>query len=259
MITVIIPTYKSPAALDLCLQSAINGQAYANQILVVVDGYIDLNMDVLKKYAGKIDILDLETNQGLCRATNMGVYNAKFDNILIINDDNVLPLNYDVKLLEAQKNNPHSCITPNQIEPYDSMFNQFVIADLGRKPETFDLEKFYQFEKETSSDKITNEGSTLPIFMKKIDYLRVGGWDENYELGVVSDWDFFLKCELSGMKMIRTYNVHVYHFVSLSTNETEEKKRKRSECERNGQLYAKYKWGSYIYHDPITNSKRLKL
>ena len=44
MISVIIPTYKSPEMLDLCLRSAIEGQTQKNQIVVVVDGYYDLNL-----------------------------------------------------------------------------------------------------------------------------------------------------------------------------------------------------------------------
>ena len=48
-ISVIIPTYKSPKLLDLCLQSAIEGQILNNQIIVVVDGFYDLNKDVLEK------------------------------------------------------------------------------------------------------------------------------------------------------------------------------------------------------------------
>jgi glycosyltransferase involved in cell wall biosynthesis len=36
MISVVIPTYKEPEALDLCLKSAIEGQKNQNQIIVVV-------------------------------------------------------------------------------------------------------------------------------------------------------------------------------------------------------------------------------
>ena len=43
----------------------------------------------------------------------------------------------------------------------------------------------------------TQSGSTLPIFMNKYDYIRLGGWDENYEAGMVADWDFFLKCAIA--------------------------------------------------------------
>jgi GT2 family glycosyltransferase len=246
-ISVIIPTYKSPDALDICLQSAIEGQQQKNQIIVVVDGFYDLNKEVLEKYKDSIDVLNLEENVGLCRGTNLGVYNAKYERILIVNDDNVFPqhwdkiLNYDFK--------PNSVISPNQVEPTPSIFPQFVIENLGRDVKTFDLDKFWQFDYHVASgDKVDETGSTLPIFMSKIDYLRVGGWDENYDNGMVADCDFFLKCKLSGMKMLRTYNAHFYHFASVSVNGD-----KRRQAELIGHEYFKYKWGNYMKRDINNN------
>lgn len=251
MISVIIPTYKSPEMLDLCLRSCIEGQVNENQIIVVVDGFYDINKEVLEKYAKSIDILNLEENVGLCRGTNLGVYNAKYERILIVNDDNVFPQHWD-KILNYDFQ-PNAVISPNQIEPTPSMFSQFTIEDLGRDAKTFDLEKFWQFDYHVASgDKVDETGSTLPIFMCKVDYLRVGGWDENYDSGMVADWDFFLKCQLSGLKMLRTYNSHFYHFASVSVNGE-----KRQQAERNGHEYAKYKWGSYIKHNPSNNLKFL--
>jgi glycosyltransferase involved in cell wall biosynthesis len=249
MISVIIPTYKSPDMLDLCLKSAINGQQNKNQIIVVVDGFYDLNKEVLERWKDSIDILTLESNQGLCRGTNLGVYNAKYDKILIVNDDNVFPRFWDTTLENDWE--PGCVISPNQVEPAPSMFMQFVIEDLGRDTDTFDLEKFWLFDYHyASGDKREECGSTLPIFMSKIDYLRVGGWDEMYENGMVADWDFFLKCQLSGLKMMRTWNCHFYHFASVSVNGE-----MRRQSEISGHNYAKYKWGSYIKHDPNTNLK----
>jgi cellulose synthase/poly-beta-1,6-N-acetylglucosamine synthase-like glycosyltransferase len=60
MISVIIPTYKSPEMLDLCLRSAIEGQQNKNQIIVVVDGFYDINKEVLEKWSEYIDVLNLE-------------------------------------------------------------------------------------------------------------------------------------------------------------------------------------------------------
>lgn len=255
MISVIIPTYKSPEALDLCLKSAIEGQVDSNQIIVVVDGFYDINKDVLDKYKDHIDILNLEENVGLCRGTNLGVYNAKHDKILIVNDDNVFPLEWDKELLKDYT--PNSVISPNQIEPYQSMFKQFHIRDCGRDPKTFDLDSYWKYEESLRGHLMDETGSTLPIFMSKIDYIRLGGWDENYEMGMVADWDFFLKCKLSGLKMLRSYSCHFYHFVSLSTTDTLEKQQKRRESEQNGHEYARYKWGNYIKHSPEDNSKHL--
>jgi glycosyltransferase involved in cell wall biosynthesis len=217
-------------------------------IIVVVDGHYDINKEVLEKHAKSIDILNLEQNVGLCRGTNLGVYNAKYDRILIINDDNVCPLGWDAELLKDYI--PNSVISPNQIEPTPSMFKQFHIKDCGRDPKTFSLENYWKYEEPLRGHLTDETGSTLPIFMSKIDYLRVGGWDENYEQGMVADWDFFLKCQISGMKMLRTYSCHFYHFASISVNGE-----KRQQAEKNSHEYAKYKWGSYIQHNPLNNLK----
>jgi len=250
LISVIIPTYKSPEMLDLCLKSAIEGQVNENQIIVVVDGFYDLNKDVLEKYAKSIEILTLDDNVGLCRGTNLGVYNAKYERILIVNDDNVFPLGWDVELLKDYV--PNAVISPNQIEPTPSMFKQFHIRDCGRDAKTFSLENYWKYEEPLRGLFPDETGSTLPIFMSKVDYLRVGGWDENYQDGMVADWDFFLKCQLSGLKMLRTYNSHFYHFASVSVNGD-----KRKNAEVQGHEYTKYKWGSYIKHNPTNNLKFL--
>ena len=69
---------------------------------------------------------------------------------------------------------------------------------------------------------------------------------------MVADWDFFLKCNLSNMNMVRTYNCHFYHFASVSVNNET-----RNTAEINGHNYAQYKWGSYIKHNPNNNLKYL--
>jgi O-antigen biosynthesis protein len=248
-LSVIIPTFKSPEMLDLCLESAIKGQSQENQIIVVVDGHYNLNKEVLEKHKDSIDILNLEQNQGLCRGTNLGVMNAHHDKILIVNDDNVFPKNWDEKLM-YWKLKDNQLITPNQIEPNPSMFPQFNIKNLGKTYKELDLNSFWEYEDSISKEQMDIAGSTLPIYMKKQDYLKIGGWDENYELGMVADWDFFLKCNLSNMGLTRVYNCHFYHFASISTNGE-----KRQKAEKNGHNYAKYKWGKYIQHNLENNLK----
>ena len=248
MISVIIPTYKSPKALELCLRSAIEGQTNKNEIIVVVDGFYSINKDILEKYKASISVLNLEQNVGLCRATNFGVYNAKHDAILIVNDDNVFPVDWDTKLIS--KFQPGWVFAPNQIEPNPSMFPQFHIINLGTTPQEFDLKAFQDYEESISKDVTEFNGSTLPIFMSKMDYLTVGGWDESYPEGMVADWDFFLKCTNAGFHMVRTYHTQFYHFASVSVNGE-----KRKQAEYYGHSYAKYKWGKQIKHNQKNNEK----
>ena len=257
MISVIIPTYKEPNVLDLCLKSLILGQKHQNQIIVVVDGFYEINKEIIEKYSKNISVLNLENNVDTPKATNLGVYNAYFDKILIVNDDNVFPYNWDVKLLDLFKEN--SVISPNQIEPIPSIFNQFIIENLGRDPKTFNLQQYWGFENKTSEKKLEPTGSTLPIFMAKKDYLMVGGMDESYPGGWVVDWDFFLKCELVGLEMLRSYNCHFYHFVSVGTESTPEEKQNKQLREKECHEYFKYKWGYYAQHNPKNNSKLIKV
>ena len=127
-ISVIIPTYKEPEYLDLCLKSAFEGQVNNNEIIVVVDGFLELNQPILDKYPDVV-VLDLGSNQGLSIATNWGVYNATHDYVLVVNDDNVFPRNWDTKLTPFQ--HPGVVVSPNQIEPSPSMFPQFIIKVLA--------------------------------------------------------------------------------------------------------------------------------
>ena len=257
MISVIIPTYKSPQVLDLCLKSAISGQVNNNEIIVVIDGTYNENKHIIKKYENYILVLNIPNNIGTCRATNMGVYNSTNEKILIVNDDNVFPKDWDKLLTEHMLEN--EVVSPNQIEPYPSMFQQFIIKDLGRNPDSFDLASFWDYSEMVSSNNTMDDsGSTFPILMFKKDFLRVGGFDENYQskAGAVSDWDFFLKCELSGMRMLRDYSAHFYHFVSVSSKSDDEVESSK-ESEADSHEYFKYKWGQYAQHNVNTNSKMI--
>ena len=254
MISVIITTYKEPEALDLCLRSAIEGQLNKNQIIVVVDGFYNLNKEVLEKYSEHIEILNLEENVGMIKAMNLGHYNATYDLVFHVQDDNVFPRFWDTTLEEDWEDG--IVLTPNQIEPTPSIFKQFRIEDLGSDPKTFDLEQFWQFDYHyASGDKKEENGSTFPFLISKYDYLKIGGFDETYPGPWVVDWEFFMKCNLIGLKMIRTWNCHFYHFVSLGTSPTLEKQEEKKQIEQNCHEYAKYKWGSYIYNTQGTNHK----
>jgi GT2 family glycosyltransferase len=141
-ISVLIPTYKSVDALNLCLKSVIGGCSNLNniQVIVGVDGTYDLNKHILDKFQDHVELLILEENVGLCRMTNLLVYNASHDLILILNDDNVVDEFWDLALLKNLPNN--SVISPNQIEPTPSIFKQFHIDDYcGKNTDEFDLDK----------------------------------------------------------------------------------------------------------------------
>ncbi len=247
-LSVIIPTYKTPQILDICLASAIEGQSIKNEIIVVVDGFYGLNKPILDKYKEHIKMLDLKDNVGTVKATNLGIYSSTLDYILVVNDDNVFPNGWDERLnvsIEKYKNN--FILSPNQIEPFPSIFKEFVIKDFGRNEKTFDKFEFNKFCLTLNGD-IEECGVSFPFFMKKLDYLRVGGLEQYPSpSGFVSDWEFFMKCEMNGLKLLRDFGLHFYHFVSVSTkNEQDVEKSKQFEI--NCHKYFQYKWGFSAYN-----------
>ena len=255
MLSVIIPTYREPQHLDLCLKSAIEGQTQDNEIIVIVDGFLDENKEVLNKYP-KVNIVDLGVNRGLSIATNFGVYQSTNDYILVVNDDNVFPKNWD-SIIESDLK-PKSVLTPNQIEAQPSaVFHQFSVHDFGRSPESFSLENFQIKEQSFRVDSVTKEGCTLPFAMNKYDFLAVGGWDVMYPSPHVVDWDFFLKCEYWGMQMLRTYKCNFYHFCGAATRQTPEQSLESSHKEALAHHFFTNKWKTRAEHNTINNSKLL--
>lgn len=256
MISVVIPTYKEPDYLDLCIDSALKGQVNSNDIIVVVDGFYQINKKVLDKYSSSITILDLETNQGLSVATNWGVYNALSDYILVVNDDNVFSKGWDVELEKHLQK--RRVVTLNQIEPRPSIFKQFIIKDLGTNNKEFNLDAFWEYEEKLITTPPDNSGSTLPFAMHRLDFLAIGGWDIMYPSPHVVDWDFFAKCEYHGYEMIRVYK-HLYHFASVATRSSPEADRLSSEKEKAAHLFFEAKWGQRAQHNRETNSKALSI
>lgn len=254
MISVIIPTYKEPDVLDLCLRSVLEGQHNQNEIIVVVDGFYELNKPILDKYP-QVKVINLPENKGATIATNWGVYQATNDYIMVVNDDNVFAKDWDLKLEPYCKKG--QVISINQIEPRPSMFRQFHIKDLGIDPTTFDLNKFWEYEQSLSVLPPEESGSTYPFLMYKYDYLAIGGLDELFPSPHVVDWELFLKCEYFGMKMLRVYDTHLYHFASVATRRDPEMDRISSEKEAKAHKFFRAKWGQNVEHNPIDNSKLL--
>ncbi len=241
MISLIIPTYRNPECLDICLKSAVENQSAKNQIIVVVDGFLEESEHVLEKYRGNVEVLDLGENQGMQTALNFGVMNAVNECILIINDDNVLCKDWDTAI-NKYFSGSGKVITINQIEPVGPSIFNFNIKDLGKDPKSFKYSEFLEYEPTIRGTQITKDGGIFPFVISKRDYMIVGGFDTLYQSPFICDWDFFLKLDLNGVEFIRINEINFYHFGSFATkNGKEGLKFKATEHPAAQTFY--YKWG----------------
>lgn len=241
MISVVVPSYKNPEYLGLCLECLLKFQKMKNnEIVVVVDGFVDMYSTMMGSFP-QVKWLWLDENQGLPMATNVGVFNASNEKILLINEDNIAPVNWDVLLDKMWE--PNTVYAVQQIEPEPSIFN-FLQMDAGKTPHEFSYEQFANFEYKSRKNLITDDAYTLPIFMSKKWFLAVNGWDTSYASPFVVDLDFFLKLQLLWtLDFKRLHQLAFYHFGSRST-------KRRSDGETSwsdGEIFAaqqfQYKWG----------------
>ena len=239
MISLIIPTYRNPKYLDLCLKSAIEQQWNDNEIIVAVDGFIEESKEVLDKYKDNIKVLDLGLNQGMQSALNLAVMNATNEKIVIVNDDNVFCTKWDIV---ASKVPQGEVWTLNQIEPTGPGIFNFQVKDFGSTPEEFDYKGFIEHEMTTKQNHLTDNGGIFPFAMYKKDYMIVGGFDTLYKSPFICDWDFFLKLDLNGIVFKRTHEACLYHFGSTATKNGKEGEMFKSTEQPAAQLFM-YKWG----------------
>lgn len=242
MISVVIPSYRNPSYLDLCLKSATENQVNKNQIIVVLDGYAEESSHVIKKYPG-IEVLVFEENKGQMVAHNTGVTLSSGEWILIVNDDNVFPLEWDERLRKGQLKNTVQC--PNQIEPSPSIFPSFHIHNFGKSVQDFQYTEFLEWESKLShlfksKGDFSYDGQTFPLFMEKRWFQSLNGFDQSFPHAPYADWDFFMRAEMLGLACIRNKKVNFYHFAGAATKTKDETWNNK---EYESFQYFSYKWG----------------
>jgi glycosyltransferase involved in cell wall biosynthesis len=261
-ISLIIPTYKNPVCLDLCLKSASENKTLeTTEIVVIVDGFVDENREILEKYSNSINVLPLETNQGMQQALNMGVMQSSTDLIFIINDDNVMPKRWDARVIEDFEKaegqfGKHVVLTIDQIEPTGpGMFN-FPVLNLGISADKFQYYVWLVEELKQSSEEsfFSEDGHIFPFIVQKKFYMAVGGFDTFYNSPNICDWDHFLKYELLGFHFPRSRRTRLYHFGSVATKKNSEAQNFISR-ETIAIEQFMWKWGISPYNKPNNNSK----
>jgi GT2 family glycosyltransferase len=257
---VIVPSYKNPPYLRLCLKSLTENQDIVpdTEIIVVIDGFGEMYKGFKQEFP-TVRFLVFKENQGLQTALNRGVWAAEGQYVLIMNEDNVAGSQWNNIIYKDV--NPWTMMSLRQFEPIGeaSIFGHPKLFSCGDSIANFDYDKWLKEEIKLREDKIDREyGGSLPYVISKKRYMAVDGWDERFKSAWVADDDFQLKQELLGTKMVRTHKASFFHFSQRSTKRREDdvdgKERAQSfDIEQQAHEYYKAKWGGYITKEPNTN------
>lgn len=100
MISIVIPLYNKEAQIRNTLQSVFNQTFQAFEIIIVNDGSTDKSVDVVNSFNDeRIKIIN-QANQGVSVARNMGIQNARYELIALLDGDDEWKPEY----LESQIN-----------------------------------------------------------------------------------------------------------------------------------------------------------
>jgi glycosyltransferase involved in cell wall biosynthesis len=209
-LSIITVVYNSAKHIERTMLSVL-GQTYTNIQYIVIDGLsTDGTLDIIKKYEAQIDVLIIESDNGIYNAMNKGLMAATGDYVLFMNSGDELFADDIVELTFATANDA------------DIYYGETEIIDdegqsMGRRrhtaPDTFTWRGF-------------NLGMSISHQAIYIKRSLVEPYDEQYQLSADIDW--IIRAAKKAKRIVNTHRyVAKYQFGGIS-----KKKHKQSLIER---------------------------
>lgn len=179
-VSVIIPTYNRLPMLKEAVQSVLVQDFEDFELIVVDDGSTDGTSEEMKRYGGRINVIEHTGNRGVSAARNRGILNARGKFIAFLDSDDLWvkgKLKIQVSFLE---DNPH----------YPLCYTDEIWIRKGKRVNPMKKHSKYSgwiFEKCLPLCTISPSSS----MMRKPLFSKVGLFDE--ALSVCEDYDFWLR------------------------------------------------------------------
>ncbi len=181
-ISIITPVYNSQKTLERTILSVINQIPNSQLEYIIIDGgSTDGTLEIIHRYANKINIVVSEQDRGIYDAMNKGISLATGDIIGIINSDDWYNDGALKKVEEFFRENPQISIVHSPVKNYidGEHLSTFVPGKLENLPFKFTV-------------------AHPSCFVKKEVYHRIGLFDLNYPMA--ADYDFIFRAYTSGYK-----------------------------------------------------------
>ncbi len=251
---IVIPVYKSPEWVKLCVYSLFKNtkDEDINKVYLINDCDDELTINCLKnlqeKYS-KVVFLQNEKNLGFVKTSNRGMRESSAPYVLLLNTDCIVSKNAISKMIDhCEKNKKIGLICPissNAANLTLDMFEGFSFMDMNRLLE----EKF----RGINFDACTVVGNCLMITRECIN--KVGYLDEIYGMGYGEETDYQFKAMKEGFEARVCIDTYVFHKAEVSFGTSKAKKERQ---EANAKIFFD-RWGdeyhklmtSYQKNDPI--------
>jgi len=184
-VSVIVPCYNQACYLTEALQSVLE-QTYQDwECIIVNDGSPDDTEAVAKAWCTKDSRFHYlkKENGGLSSARNAGIGISEGEYILPLDADDKIGKEFIKKVLSILQTD-RTIMAVNSVVQYFGLENSKIELQGG---------SMYDF--------MFQNRSTATALFRKIDFLRIGGYDETFKRGY-EDWDFWLRLLKKGGNVV---------------------------------------------------------
>lgn len=218
-ISIIIVTWNSNKVLSRCIDRLKMQSARDFEVILVDNGSSPYNIQFENEFSDDIQVKArfLESNLGFAVANNIGVQLARGEWIVLLNADAYPESDWLENLLKAAEQNPqYNFFSSRQIQyndPHllDGAGDEYHVSGLAWR-------RFYNHvEKEYGLEQTEVFGACAAAAMyRKEDFLKVGGFDEDY-FSYFEDVDLSFRLRLAGGRCLYVPTAVVHHVGSAST------------------------------------------
>ena len=181
-VSIFVPTYNSQETIEECLINILEeSKNFDSEIIVVDDNSSDKTIEIIKKFK-LIKLIELENNEGVGNARNVGADNTKYEKLCFIDSDLIITKNTIINLVKKL----------NQNKTIGSVSAIQKVINLNTKDWSSNfvcLKSCYGFEHVEKEAEFSACASEFCVMSKEI-LKQVGGWKslrnaggEEFDLG----------------------------------------------------------------------------
>ncbi len=258
-VSIIIPTRDHCELLRRCISSIRAKTSYAQYEIVVVDNRSS-EQDTLAYFqevteVDNIRVLPYDKEFNFSALNNYAVAETRGEVVCLLNNDTEILTDDWLEMMLAHLEQPLAgAVGVQLLYPDNTLQHAGVILGIGggaghshkyKNADTWG----YMARANVTQNLSAVTGACLMV--SKNNYFKVGGLDEEKFSIAFNDVDFCLKLRETGLKIVYTPHVKLYHFESKSRGlDTAADKVGRFEREKSNLIT---KWGSVLQRDPYYN------
>ncbi|KKO54278.1 glycosyltransferase family 2 protein [Paenibacillus sp. DMB20] len=210
--SIIIPTYNQLGYLKECVESIVRYTNEPYELIIIDNASADGTAEYLKSAQGIRFRINPE-NLGFAGAVNQGLLMAKGTTLLILNNDAVVTTNWLSNLLACLHSNSQFGI----VGPVTNYISGDQLIDVSYA-DMAEMQRFSQLYNQSDARRwfVTKRLTGFCMLFRREDFIRLGYFDEGFEIGNCEDDDYGLRARLLGMQLIIAKDTFIHHYGSVS-------------------------------------------